>query len=128
MAVPTDRESPAIWAMAVGVVLASASARNLGRVARRYAADAEKAGWNATVLTGPRALNVALAGDPRNPAPRTAARSVGVETVADVLNACVSGAGSHAARVADASSPFAWSKSTCEPANPPLWTTAERFS
>ena len=126
MAVPTDRESPAIWAMAFGVVLASPSARSLGRAARRYAADAEKAGWTATVLTGPRALKVALAGDPRNPAPRTAARSVGVETVADVLNACVSGAGSHAAGVADASRPFAWSKSTCEPANPPLWTTAER--
>jgi hypothetical protein len=88
------RESPPGWALAFGIVLASPSGRGLGRAARRYAADAEGAGWTATVLTGTRALSVAMAGDPRNPAPRTAALQVSIETVTQMLTACLAGAAS----------------------------------
>jgi hypothetical protein len=86
------RGSVAAWALALGVVLASPAGRGLGRAARRYAANAEVAGWTATVLTGVGALNVAIAGDPRHPAPSTAARVVPVGTVNHVLAACLEGA------------------------------------
>jgi hypothetical protein len=124
--VEAHRDPPATWALAFGVVLASQSAQGLGRAARWYAADAESAGWTATVLTGPRALSVAIAGDPRSPAPTTAARVVRVEAVVDALNACVAGAGSHVARGADAVGRSPWLDPICQPANSALWTTAER--
>jgi hypothetical protein len=104
-------------------VLASHSARELGRAARRYAAEAESGGWTATVLTGPRALSVAIAGDPRNPAPTTAARIVRVETVVGALSACVSGAGGQVARAAGAVGRAHWLEASCQTANPALWTT-----
>jgi hypothetical protein len=91
-ALTTETRAPARWALALGVVLAARSGRGLGRAARLYAADAERSGWPATVLTGPTALELAIAGDPRNPFPKTATRTVETDTLTSVVNVSVASA------------------------------------
>ncbi|HZD67766.1 MAG TPA: hypothetical protein VFA45_02240 [Actinomycetes bacterium] len=80
-----DRE----WAFVAGIVLASTSGAGLGRVARRHAALAREAGWTATALTGAAALELARAGDPRYPPPRTVARYASRESITALLTACL---------------------------------------
>jgi hypothetical protein len=87
------------WALASGIVLGSATGVGLGRVARRYAVLAQSTGWSATVLTGAAALEIARAGDPRYPPPRTTARPVSHDALTEMLGACL-GAASEAARPA----------------------------
>jgi hypothetical protein len=88
--------SDAEWAFTAGVVLASPSQMGLGRVARRHAALAQQAGWDATVLTGALALEVARAGDPRYPGPRATARRASHASVAELLMRCIAAATDHA--------------------------------
>ena len=99
-----ETRASARWALALGVVLAARSGQGLGRAARSYAADAERSGWSATVLTGPTALELAIAGDPRNPFPKAAPRTVGSDPLASLVNVCLA---SGTARVALAGSAFA---------------------
>jgi hypothetical protein len=80
------------WALTTAVVLASPSGIGLGRVARRHAALIQVAGWNATVLTGTAALELARAGDPRYLPPTTTARHASHESVTDLLTACLEAA------------------------------------
>jgi hypothetical protein len=90
-------EPHAEWALTLGVVLASATGRGLGRVARRCALQAKDGGWNATVLTGAIALEIARAGDPRYPLPTTTARRTSRDAVAEMLTACLAAAAHEAA-------------------------------
>jgi hypothetical protein len=83
-----DRE----WAFATGIVLASTTGLGLGRVARRYAALASETGWTAAALTGATALELARAGDPRYPPPRTGARFGSRESITALLRACLEAA------------------------------------
>jgi hypothetical protein len=84
------------WALAVGVVLGSAAGGGLGRVARRHAMTAQDGGWDATVLTGPAALELARAGDPRYPLPMRSARQASREAVMEMLTACLTSAAQEA--------------------------------
>ncbi len=79
----------ATWALASGLILASSEANGLGRAGGRLAAAIRTGRWDATVLTGTAALEVARAGDPRQPAPHTAARWVTDDEVASTLVACL---------------------------------------
>jgi hypothetical protein len=81
------------WGLACGLVLGAPSALGLGRAARRFAARARTEGWNALVLSGPKALQLARAGDPRQPVPQSAARAATGEQVAAMLEACLAGGG-----------------------------------
>lgn len=90
-------EPHAQWALTLGVVLASATGCGLGRVARRCAVLAQDAGWNATVLTGAIALEIARAGDPRYPLPATTVRRASHDTVAEMLTACLAAVAHEAA-------------------------------
>lgn len=79
----------ATWALIAGVVVASTVGSGLGRTARRYAVQAESAGWRATVLGGPAALGLARAGDPRHPAPVAGAVLVPHDAVLAMLTDCL---------------------------------------
>lgn len=83
------RYSRATWALATGLVLASANPMGLGRAAGRLAASVRAGGWDATVLTGPAALELARAGDPRQPVPRLAACWVAGDEIAATVAACL---------------------------------------
>ncbi len=85
----TVRHQSATWALASGLVLASSSASGLGRMAGRLAVSIRAGGWDATVLTGPAALDVVRAGDPRQPVPRIAARWITDDELAAMLAACL---------------------------------------
>jgi hypothetical protein len=63
------------WGAAGGLVLGAAAALGLGREARRVAAGARGAGWDAVVLEGPAGLQLARAGDHRQAAPEAAAHA-----------------------------------------------------
>jgi hypothetical protein len=82
------RAGPA-WGLGVGLVLGSAEAMGLGREAGRRAVTARAAGWPAAVLTGAAALDLARAGDPRQPRPAAAARRASGEEVAALVAACL---------------------------------------
>jgi hypothetical protein len=79
----------ATWALIAGVVVASTVGSGLGRTARRYAARAESAGWQATVLSGPAALGLARAGDPRHPPPVSGAVLAPHDAVLAMLTGCL---------------------------------------
>jgi hypothetical protein len=79
----------ATWALIAGVVVASTVGSGLGRTARRYAAQAESAGWKAIVLSGPAALGLARAGDPRHPPPVAGAVPVPHDAVLAMLADCL---------------------------------------
>jgi hypothetical protein len=80
------------WGAACGLVLGAAAALGLGREARRVAASARAAGWDAVVLEGPAALHLARAGDHRQAAPEAAAHAASGPQVAALfetfLTAC----------------------------------------
>jgi hypothetical protein len=82
-------EGDATWALIAGVVVASTLGSGLGRTARRYAARAESAGWKATVLSGPAALGLARAGDPRHPPPVAGAVLAPHDAVLAMLSDCL---------------------------------------
>jgi hypothetical protein len=79
----------ATWALAAGVVVASGQAGGLGRVAGRLAASIRAEGLDASVPTGPAALELARAGDPHEPPPQTAARRVTGDEVIATLATCL---------------------------------------
>jgi hypothetical protein len=82
-------EGDATWALIAGVVVASTAGSGLGRTARRYAAQAESAGWRTTVLSGPAALGLARAGDPRHPPPVAGAVLAPHDAVLAMLTDCL---------------------------------------
>jgi hypothetical protein len=86
------RNPRARWALTSGLILASANAAGLGREAGRAAKSIRAAGWDASVLTGPVALEVARAGDPCQPVPRLAARWVTDDELIGMLTACLTAA------------------------------------
>jgi hypothetical protein len=86
------RNPRARWALTSGLILASANAAGLGREAGRAAKSIRAAGWDASVLTGPVALEVAHAGDPCQPVPRLAARWVTDDELIGMLTACLTAA------------------------------------
>jgi hypothetical protein len=78
------------WGLACGLVLGAAAALGLGREAGRVAARARAQGWHASVLTGPAALHLALAGDPHHAAPEAAGHAASGAEVAEMLGTCLS--------------------------------------
>jgi hypothetical protein len=82
-------EGDATWALIAGVIVASTVGSGLGRTARRYAAQAESAGWRTTVLSGPAALGLARAGDPRHPPPVAGAVLAPHDAVLAMLTDCL---------------------------------------
>ena len=77
------------WGLACGLVLGAAEALGLGREAGRVAARARAAGWQAAVLSGSTALQLARAGDPRHVAPEAAAHAASGRQVTALLEACL---------------------------------------
>jgi hypothetical protein len=78
------------WGLACGLVLGATAALGLGREAGRVAAGARAAGWQASVLIGPAAAHLALAGDPHHPPPQAAGHAASGAEVADLLVTCLS--------------------------------------
>ncbi|HEX8860416.1 MAG TPA: hypothetical protein VGC06_15260 [Actinomycetes bacterium] len=93
-------EGDATWALIAGVVVASTLGSGLGRTARRHAARAESAGWKATVLSGPAALGLARAGDPRYPPPVASAVLVPHDAVLAMLSDCLAASANQIGRPA----------------------------
>jgi hypothetical protein len=79
-----------MWGLACGLVLGAVAALGLGREAGRAAARARAAGWQASVLTGPAALHLAMAADPHHPAPEAAGHAASDAEVAEMLRTCLS--------------------------------------
>jgi hypothetical protein len=75
--------------LASGLVIASSNASGLGRTAGRLSASIRAEGWDTSVPTGPAALEVVRAGDPRQKVPRTAARWVTDDEITAMLATCV---------------------------------------
>jgi hypothetical protein len=83
------RDPRATWALVSGLIIASTNACGLGRAACRLSASIRAGSWEATVLRGRAALEVARAGDPRQPGPRVAARWATDDEVTVMLASCV---------------------------------------
>jgi hypothetical protein len=81
------------WGLACGLVLGSAEALGLGREAGQAAARARAEGWNAAVLSGSTALDLARAGNPIHPAPVAAAHAASRAQVASMIEVCLSAGG-----------------------------------
>jgi hypothetical protein len=81
------------WGVACGLVVGAASALGLGREAGRAAARARAEGWDAVLLTGPTAMQLARAGSPAQPAPVDAARAASDAQVAALFEACLAAGG-----------------------------------
>ncbi len=81
------------WGLACGLVLGAATALGLGRDAGRIAARARTGGWDALVLNGSTAVQLAGAGDPALPVPEAAARAATSVQVAALLEACLAAGG-----------------------------------
>ena len=77
------------WGLCCGLVIGAASAVGLGREAGRAAAAARAEGWDAVVLSGPTALQLARAGSPAQAAPLDAARAAAGAEVGALLQACL---------------------------------------
>jgi hypothetical protein len=77
------------WALVSALVLASTNASGLGRAARRLTASIRAGNWEASVLTGPAAMEVARTGDPHHPVPRVAARWATEREVTELLTSCL---------------------------------------
>jgi hypothetical protein len=71
----------------LGLVLGAAVAAGLGRAAGRVAATARTDGWDASVLIGPAAVQLARAGSPGQPPPQGVAATR--TQVADRFAACL---------------------------------------
>jgi hypothetical protein len=93
-------EPEADWALITGVVVASTAASGLARAARRQAAQAETAGWKATVVTGAAALALARAGDPRHPPPASGAVPASRDAVLAMLTSCLAASANQIGRPA----------------------------
>jgi hypothetical protein len=81
------------WGAAFGLVLGAAEGRGLGREARRAAARARSGGWDAVVLYGTAALDLARAGSPDRPAPVSAAWAASGAQVATWFESCLAAGG-----------------------------------
>lgn len=81
------------WGLACALVLGATEALGLGRVAGRVAARARAEGWDAVVLSGETAMQLARAGNPGGPPPEAAAHAASGANVAELLGACLSAAG-----------------------------------
>ena len=81
------------WGVSCGLVLGAAAALGLGREAARAAAGARDAGWDAVVLRGSAALDLARAGSPSQPAPADAARAATSSEVAALFETCLAAGG-----------------------------------
>lgn len=81
------------WGVACGLVLGTAEAAGLGREAGRVAARARGAGWDAVVLQGEAAMQVARAGDHRVAVPGAASRAASGTQVATLFEGCLAAAG-----------------------------------
>jgi hypothetical protein len=78
--------------VACGLVLGAPTTLGLGRHARQVAAMARSEGWDASVLVGSAALQLARGGSPRRPAPREVAQAATKARVAALLQACLTAA------------------------------------
>jgi hypothetical protein len=81
------------WGAACGLVLGAAVAAGLGREAGRVAARARSAGWDAVVLQGEAAMQLARAGDHRVAAPGAASRAASGTQVATLFEDCLAAGG-----------------------------------
>jgi hypothetical protein len=77
------------WGVACGLVLGASATLGLGREARRFAAAARDQRWDASVLSGSAAVDLARAGSPRRPAPREVAQAATMTQVAAMFEACL---------------------------------------
>jgi hypothetical protein len=77
------------WGMALGLVLGAAVAAGLGRAAGRAAAIARTEGWDASVLSGPAAIQLARAGSPGVLPPQGLGQAVTRTQVAERVAACL---------------------------------------
>ena len=77
------------WGMALGLVLGAAVAAGLGRAAGRVAAIARTEGWDASVLSGPAAIQLARAGSPGVPPPQGPGQAATRTQVAERFAACL---------------------------------------
>ena len=75
--------------IACGLVLGASATLGLGREARRVAATARSEGWDASVLSGPAAILLARAGNPRRAAPHEVAQAATTLQVAAMFEACL---------------------------------------
>jgi hypothetical protein len=81
------------WGVACGLVVGGASALGLGREAGRVAARARDEGWDAVLLSGPTAMQLARAGSPAQPVPVDAARAASDGQVAALFKSCLAAGG-----------------------------------
>jgi hypothetical protein len=77
------------WGMAFGLVLGAALAAGLGRAAGRVAAIARTEGWDASVLCGPAAMQLARAGSPGLPPPQDLGQAASRTQLAERFAACL---------------------------------------
>jgi hypothetical protein len=78
-----------VWGVACGLVIGRDSELGIGREAGRVAARARADGWQAAVLNGSAALDLARAGDPGTAAPEAAAHAATAAQVAALFEACL---------------------------------------
>jgi hypothetical protein len=81
------------WGAAFGLVLGAAETLGLGREAGCIAARARSEGWDAVVLSGSAALDLARAGSPGQAAPVAAAQAASGALVAALFEACLAAGG-----------------------------------
>ena len=81
------------WGVALGLVVGAAETLGLGREAGRVAARARTEGWDAVVLSGSAALDLARAGGPGQAAPVAAARAASGAQVAALFETCLAAGG-----------------------------------
>lgn len=81
------------WGAGCGLVLGAAEAAGLGREAGRVAAGARRAGWDAFVLHGEAAMQLARAGDHSMAAPQDASRAASGRQVAALFEDCLAAGG-----------------------------------
>lgn len=81
------------WGVACGLVVGGAAALGLGREAGRVAARARDEGWDAVLLRGPTAMQLARAGSPAQPVPVDAARAASDAQVAALFKSCLAAGG-----------------------------------
>lgn len=77
------------YGVACGLVLGASATLGLGREARRVAAAARSEGWDASVLSGQAAVQLAQSGSPCRPAPRDVAQAATKTQVAALFQACL---------------------------------------
>ena len=77
------------WGMACGLVLGAAMTAGLGRAAGRVAAAARTAGWDASVVSGSVAMQLARAGSPGLPVPQGPGEAASRMQVTERFAACL---------------------------------------